>query len=476
MLARATSLGLVTALWMLGSCATAGDALALQNKRQHAPEMLDGAYGSLSPTHSDGVTSTSGSVSHRQEVIDKFVDKLRHSFDGPYDMEKSEICATPTSGSGRCVTLRLCMFPNVTENLATFLKYACAVDGYLMGVCCPEPYVNGTRSNAFPSPVIETEDNDEDTVREQERNQKPQEKGLVRFSHLVKSPPSSHVNDGCMVIVHQVGADPHSLTKRTTARPVPPDLASLSATCGTPNLNKRIVGGENANPDQWTWMAALLRRETGTHYCGGVLISNRYVITAAHCTVGLKATNITVRLGAYNIRESEPNAVDIEVSRLRQHPRFMQDTFMNDISVLRLKHSVKFNEHIRPVCLPMRRTDTFFKKQATVLGWGTRAFGGPYSAILQQVKLRVWNNSECDTKFVQPITKAFLCAGPLKEKGDSCQGDSGGPLMVQDKNTKQWTLIGIVSWGIKCGEPGIPGIYTRVTEYLDFIYEHAVAN
>ncbi|KAG0415028.1 hypothetical protein HPB47_007833 [Ixodes persulcatus] len=322
-----------------------------------------------------------------------------------------------------------------------------------MGVCCPEPYVNGTRSNAFPSPVIETEDNDEDTVGEQERNQKPQERTLARWERQVRSPPSSHVNDGCMVVVHQVGADPHSLTKRTTARPMPPVLANLSATCGTPNLNKRIVGGENANPDQWTWMAALLRKGNS-----------------------LKASNITIRLGAYNIRESEPNARDFEVSRVRQHPRFMQDTFMNDISVLRLKHTVKFNEHIRPVCLPMRRTDTFFKKQATVLGWGTRAFGGPYSAVLQQVKLRVWNNSECDTKFVQPITTAFLCAGPLKEKGDSCQGDSGGPLMVQDKNTKQWTLIGIVSWGIKCGEPGIPGIYTRVTEYLDFIYEHAVAN
>ncbi|CAN7981136.1 unnamed protein product [Ixodes pacificus] len=172
MLARATSLGLVTALWMLGSCATAGDALALQNKRPHAPEKLDGAPVFLGPTNSDGVIATSGSVFHREEDIDKFEDMLRHSFDGPYDLEKSEVCATPSSGSGRCVTLRLCMFPNVTENLATFLKYACAVDGYLMGVCCPEPYVNGTRSNVFPSPVIETGDNDEITAGEQERNQK----------------------------------------------------------------------------------------------------------------------------------------------------------------------------------------------------------------------------------------------------------------------------------------------------------------
>lgn len=474
MVARAwQSLGLVITL--LGFCAVAGHALSLPDRPLRAPGNVDGDHRFLIPSDGDDVAVTTSRSSLRDEgAIDKFVNRLRHSFDGPQDLEKSETCTTPSSDSGRCVTLRLCMLPTVTESLQTFLKYACAVDGYLMGVCCPEPYINGTLANVSPGPaVIETEEESDEAEEQQQRNP---ERALVRRGRQVKSPVGSHAGDGCMVVVHQVKTEPHSLSKRTTTRPpVPPDLASIRTTCGLPDLDKRIVGGENANPDQWTWMAALLRRETGTHYCGGVLISNRYVVTAAHCTVGLKAANITIRLGAYNIRQTEPHALDVEVSRVRQHPRFMQDTFVNDISVLRLKHPVKFNEHIRPVCLPMRRADTFFKKKATAIGWGTRSFGGPYSAILQQVTLRVWNNSECDTKFVQPIHKVFLCAGPVKDKGDSCQGDSGGPLMVQDKTSKQWTLIGIVSWGIKCGDPGIPGIYTRVTEFLDFIYEHAVA-
>lgn len=268
------------------------------------------------------------------------------------------------------------------------------------------------------------------------------------------------------------GAESHSHMKRTP-RPEPPELQELRSTCGIPILHKRIVGGKEANPNQWAWMAALIRSETGDHYCGGALISNRYVVTAAHCTTGLKAINITIRLGAYDIREPSEHVKDIEVSRIRQHPQFQKDTFMNDIAVLRLKRPVMFNEYIRPVCLPQRSDETFFGKTAVATGWGTQSFGGPYSDVLREVKLVVWNNTQCKERFAQPITDVFLCAGPKKREGDACQGDSGGPLMVQSRS-KQWTLIGVISWGIKCGEPGVPGIYTRITHFLDYIYEHAV--
>lgn len=283
----------------------------------------------------------------------------------------------------------------------------------------------------------------------------------------------------CAELERQTALDaPHSdednnVTKRTTSHPVPPEIEELRSTCGTPNLHKRIVGGADANPTEWTWMAALLRTDNGEYYCGGALISSRYVVTAAHCTIGFQATNITIRLGAYNMKEPTQEVKDILVSRIRRHPDFQRSTYMNDIAVLRLKQAARFTEHIRPICLPVRPGDTFFGKKATVIGWGTRAFGGPYSDILQQVNLTVWNNTQCKEKFVQHITDVFLCAGPRRERGDACQGDSGGPLMVQSK-TKQWTLVGVVSWGIRCGEPGIPGIYTRVSKFLDYIYEHAV--
>lgn len=270
------------------------------------------------------------------------------------------------------------------------------------------------------------------------------------------------------------GSDPHSHMKRNPTKPVPPELLELRQTCGIPVLHKRIIGGREADPNKWAWMAALLRRETGEHYCGGALISTRYVITAAHCTDGLKAANITIRLGAHNIQEPSENVRDIEVSRIREHPGFQKDTFMNDIAVLRLKRPVKFDEYIRPVCLPERDDESYFGKNAVATGWGTQTFGGPYSEVLREVKLVVWNNTECDNRFAQPITEVFLCAGPKKRQGDACQGDSGGPLMVQS-TSKQWILVGVISWGIKCGEPGVPGIYTRIPHFLDFIYEHAVS-
>lgn len=269
------------------------------------------------------------------------------------------------------------------------------------------------------------------------------------------------------------GTDAHSHMKRNPTKPVPPELEELRPTCGIPVLHKRIIGGNEANPNKWAWMAALLRSDTGEHYCGGALISKRYVITAAHCTEGLKAANITVRLGAHNIQEPSENVKDIEVSRIREHPGFQKDTFMNDISVLRLKRPVTFNEYIRPVCLPERGDESYFGKTAIATGWGTQTFGGPYSEVLREVKLVIWNNTECDNRFIQPITEVFLCAGPKRREGDSCQGDSGGPLMVQSRS-KQWTLVGVISWGIKCGEPGVPGIYTRIPHFLDYIYEHAV--
>ncbi|XP_050033992.2 uncharacterized protein [Dermacentor andersoni] len=270
------------------------------------------------------------------------------------------------------------------------------------------------------------------------------------------------------------GTDPHSPMKRNATKPEPPELQQMRPSCGIPVLHKRIIGGNEANPNKWAWMAALLRRETGELYCGGALISNRYVITAAHCTDGLKAANITVRLGAHNMQEPSVNVKDVEVSRIRAHPSFQKDTFMNDIAVLRLKRTVTFNEYIRPVCLPERTDQNYFAKTGIVTGWGTQTFGGPYSDVLREVKLVVWNNTECNGRFAQPITEVFLCAGPKRREGDACQGDSGGPLMVESRS-KQWTLVGIVSWGIKCGEPGVPGIYTRVSHFLDYIYEHAVS-
>ncbi|KAK8756989.1 hypothetical protein V5799_000309 [Amblyomma americanum] len=482
-------------------------------------------------------TRPSATHPHRQgpvtdkNAITRFVDKLQRSLERSTQFNSRadyHACLTPTGSKGCCTPVRLCVLPVFLDSLDMFLKYTCAIDNDHIGVCCPTEFVVNTNiprrpDGTFviatvlsPSPPRPTKNSTVHVVvtTSSSRPVYPVQhddglhshnwggggsdnllqKIFLRRKRHVSSTGSSGNRPGNKPTGRPQGgagggttqrsttsrpagrpsSDPHSPMRRNPPRPPPPELQEIRTTCGTPAVHKRIIGGNEAEPNKWAWMAALMRRETGEHYCGGALISNRYVITAAHCTEGLKANNITIRLGAHNIQEPSVNVRDVEVSRIRQHPDFQKDTFMNDIAVLRLKRPVTFNEYIRPVCLPERPEETYFGKTAVATGWGTQKFGGPYSEILREVKLIVWNNTDCNQRFAQPITEVFLCAGAKKREGDACQGDSGGPLMVQTRS-KQWTLIGVISWGIKCGEPGVPGIYTRTSHFLDYIYEHAVA-
>ena len=130
----------------------------------------------------------------------------------------------------------------------------------------------------------------------------------------------------------------------------------------------------------------------------------------------------------------------------------------------------------------------------TIVGWGTTyygkiliknqyepvllnsflfffATGGRESTLLREVELPVWRNDDCDRAYLQPITDVFICAGYADGGKDACQGDSGGPLMLNMNGA--WTQIGIVSFGNKCAEPGFPGVYTRITHFLDWINQNA---
>jgi len=130
---------------------------------------------------------------------------------------------------------------------------------------------------------------------------------------------------------------------------------------------------------------------------------------------------------------------------------------------------VPFSRSVYPICLP-ESGKNFTNTRAFVIGWGTIYFGGPTSNILQEVNLRVWSNQQCATNYNRlnrKVTDTMLCAG--ERQRDACQGDSGGPLNCLDFRTGKWELCGVVSWGARCAEPDFPGVYTRTTEYLDWI-------
>ncbi|CAL4073831.1 unnamed protein product, partial [Meganyctiphanes norvegica] len=324
-------------------------------------------------------------------------------------------CVTPRFESGHCRYLQHCILPEFANNFFTFLNYVCFINGVYIGACCPD--------SRYPDTAVTT-----------------------------------------------------STTTSTTTTPRPTTAPSQRG-CGlNAKDGKRIVGGQKADPQEWPWMAALLRNGQD-QYCGGVLITNAHVLTAAHCTKPFSPSSITVRLGEYTFDQTQDSSHrDFQVKSIQQHLQYNTETYENDIAIISLQGSVEnFNDFIWPICLPPADNNKYVAEKATVTGWGTIYYGGPISSTLQEVTLPVWTNDECDAAYDEAnIVDNFLCAG-IKETGgkDSCQGDSGGPLQWQGSNGR-WAAIGVVSWGIKCAEPGNPGVYTRVNNYIDWIKDNSI--
>ncbi|XP_041983315.1 serine protease filzig [Aricia agestis] len=249
--------------------------------------------------------------------------------------------------------------------------------------------------------------------------------------------------------------------------------------CGVRPLIKsgRIVGGKNANFGEWPWQV-LVRESTWLglftkNKCGGVLITNRYVTTAAHCQPGFLASLVAV-FGENDISgDFEPRKpVAKNVRRVIVHRQYDAATFENDLALLELDSPVKFDAHIIPICMPPDNAD-FKGLMATVTGWGRLKYAGGVPAVLQEVQVPVIENSACQEMFLtaghnKKILNSFICAGYANGQKDSCEGDSGGPLVVQ-RDDGRWQLVGTVSHGIKCAAPYLPGVYMRTTYYKPWL-------
>ena len=189
------------------------------------------------------------------------------------------------------------------------------------------------------------------------------------------------------------------------------------------------------------------------------------------------ATNLRLRLGDHNLRGQTEKFTHEEygVKRKIVNEKYNPATYQNDIALLELSQEVTYKQHIIPVCLPERHENTT-GRMATVTGWGRTQYGVPTSpGFLQKVDVEVLNSTTCQTWMnsvgrKEKIYPNMMCAGYKSGGKDSCQGDSGSPLTY--KNDGKSTLIGLVSWGVGCARPNLPGVYTKISEFVDWINIH----
>ncbi|XP_035774401.1 serine protease snake-like [Anopheles albimanus] len=252
-----------------------------------------------------------------------------------------------------------------------------------------------------------------------------------------------------------------------------------------------IVGGTEAVKGTYPHMALLGRvasEDTQSvaeavyeWFCGGSLISDRFVLTAAHCAYSKMQNPPTiVRLGEHNLKDSQsPSRQDFGIRNIVHHPNFQHA--YNDIALLELSARVIFNQFIQPACLWSNNEDPVHPLVAT--GWGSMGYYGEQATVLQKVQIPLVPNGVCNQKIVRNrrlrygILGMQMCAGDPNGGKDTCAGDSGGPLQVLVPEAERkaglcsssYYVVGITSNGMICGAADRPGIYTRVSSYAPWI-------
>ncbi|KAL8188198.1 UNVERIFIED_CONTAM: hypothetical protein K2H54_062825 [Gekko kuhli] len=256
--------------------------------------------------------------------------------------------------------------------------------------------------------------------------------------------------------------------------PLAPQGEARAGAAGVPAPNAtmakgKIVGGHRAWHGAWPWLVSV--RLNGELMCGGVLVGDVWVLTAAHCFSGSQNELAwSVVLGDYDLTKPDEGERAVPVSRILPHPKFNPKTFHNDVALLELSSPVAPSAWVTPVCLPERPVDLSPGMLCYIIGWGSLYEDGPAADVVMEARVPVLAQDVCrGTLGRQLFTNAMFCAGYLSGGIDSCQGDSGGPLTCWDPLSERYLLYGITSWGDGCGERGKPGVYTRVAAFADWI-------
>lgn len=268
-------------------------------------------------------------------------------------------------------------------------------------------------------------------------------------------------------------------TEISTAYPLPQNKYQKFEN-GTFGSITRIVNGDESSVHSWPWQVRV-RPCNGyrkcTFLCGGSIISSRWVLTAAHC-IPYRADRGNITVGNHILwsdnSDLDPWSRNHSISKIINHENWNKYTRVNDITLIQVASPFQYNEHVSPVCLPTTDTCINYGSACAVTGWGYTE-QGKISSTLQELAVRLIPHNKCQEAmyYSSAVYPNQVCAGFAEGGKDSCSGDSGGPLVCKASGKyNQFVLYGLVSWGYGCARQYKPGVYTRVTSFLPWIYEN----
>ncbi|XP_076708530.1 coagulation factor XI isoform X3 [Callospermophilus lateralis] len=301
---------------------------------------------------------------------------------------------------------------------------------------------------------------------------------VIRCQFFTYSPPqeSCHEKKGkCYLKLTSNGSPTKILHGRGGISGYTLRLCKMDNECTT-KIKPRIVGGTASVQGEWPWQVTLhVMSPIQRHLCGGSIIGNQWILTAAHCFYGIESPKILrVYSGIVNQSEIKEGSSFFGVQEIIIHDQYEMAESGYDIALLKLETTMNYTDSQRPICLPSKGDRNVIYTDCWVTGWGYRKLRDKIQNTLQKAKIPLVSNEECQIRYRgHKITNKMICAGYKEGGKDACKGDSGGPLSC--KHNEVWHLVGITSWGEGCAQRERPGIYTNVAKYIDWILEKTQA-